>query len=196
MNRVRKHILGWFTKFNPLAAPSYSPFRVNLLLRLLISHQRILQHEGSLQSALSQLILSLSLLLVSIELGLHSYLANRIFDTIALLSDFLSDESRIHCACILRNQHHIHDLRIRFLLGDALHNEKDDHWLPSAYTIAATASSVEKRAPATTTKISNNAKFVPYPLQRWELVQDATPMLDENNSSLSLGLFGTEKVVI
>ncbi|KAI5357591.1 Putative mediator complex, subunit Med12 [Septoria linicola] len=37
-------------------------------------------------------------------------------------------------------------------------------------------------------------KVVPYMLRRWELMSDATPSMGDNDTSLSLGLFGARKV--
>lgn len=37
-------------------------------------------------------------------------------------------------------------------------------------------------------------KTMPFPLRRWEIMSDATPMVGDNDTSLSLGLFGARKV--
>ncbi|KXT10555.1 hypothetical protein AC579_8331 [Pseudocercospora musae] len=37
-------------------------------------------------------------------------------------------------------------------------------------------------------------KTVPFPLRRWEIMSDATPMVGDNDTSLSLSLFGARKV--
>ncbi|SMR64665.1 unnamed protein product [Zymoseptoria tritici ST99CH_3D1] len=37
-------------------------------------------------------------------------------------------------------------------------------------------------------------KIAPYPLRRWEIMSDATPVVGGNDTSLSLGLFGARKV--
>jgi mediator of RNA polymerase II transcription subunit 12 len=39
-----------------------------------------------------------------------------------------------------------------------------------------------------------DTKTVPFPLRRWEIMSDATPMVGDNDTSLSLGLFGARKV--
>ncbi|GAB7359604.1 hypothetical protein MBLNU230_g6788t1 [Neophaeotheca triangularis] len=39
-----------------------------------------------------------------------------------------------------------------------------------------------------------DVKTAPYPLRRWELLSDPTPVMGENDGSLSLGLFGARRV--
>ncbi len=35
---------------------------------------------------------------------------------------------------------------------------------------------------------------MPFPLRRWEIMPDPTPVMGENDTSLSLGLFGARRV--
>lgn len=42
-------------------------------------------------------------------------------------------------------------------------------------------------------RVGADAKVVPFPLRRWEIMSDATPMIGDNDTSLSLGLFGARK---
>lgn len=39
-----------------------------------------------------------------------------------------------------------------------------------------------------------DTKVLPFPVRRWEIMADATPMIGDNDTSLSLGLFGARKV--
>lgn len=42
--------------------------------------------------------------------------------------------------------------------------------------------------------VVGETKTVPFPLRRWEIMSDATPMVGDNDTSLSLSLFGARKV--
>lgn len=39
-----------------------------------------------------------------------------------------------------------------------------------------------------------DVRMMPFPLRRWEIMSDATPIIGDNDTSLSLGLFGARKV--
>jgi len=43
-------------------------------------------------------------------------------------------------------------------------------------------------------KVAGPGLRVPFPLRRWEVMPDATPTVGENDTSLSLGLFGARRV--
>lgn len=132
---------------------------------------------------LCHLLLSLSLILVNSNLGPHYTLPSRLFDLIAFFSDYLTPESRISCAAILRDQHNLRDSRLQRIFGVADTDEGESLHI----TGTARPSSLLSSDP------SNR---VPFPLRRWEMVQDATPMIGENDTSLSLNLFGTRKAVL
>ena len=130
-------------------------------------------------------MLSLSLLLVNPRLDSHPTLPNLLFDTISLLSDFLALETRLHCIQLLRDQHHIYDARLRFVLG--YENQEDSDSL-RLVTDGPNASHSEQE--------NASVRSVPFPLRRWEMVQDATPIFGENDTSLSLSLFEAKKAIL
>ena len=43
-------------------------------------------------------------------------------------------------------------------------------------------------------RVPVEVKMTPFPLRRWEIMPDPTPVMGENDASLSLGLFGARKV--
>ncbi|KAK5113154.1 hypothetical protein LTR85_010972 [Meristemomyces frigidus] len=43
-------------------------------------------------------------------------------------------------------------------------------------------------------RVQVEMKTTPFPLRRWEIMPDSTPVMGENDTSLSLGLFGARKV--
>ena len=156
---------------------------MNVLIFLLIIHQSTIQHPRFSQSTLFQVLISLSRLLIHPVLAFHPTLPSYLFDTIALLSDFLSDDTRTRCIRTLRDHHHSQDSRLRFIFGypETVNSE----WLQ---LITKSSTIVEAKAEGVTTQ--------PYSLRRWEMMQDATPVSTENDTSLSLTLFGARKSVL
>jgi len=155
---------------------------VELLLRLLIIHQTTIQNSKFSQNTLLQLLLSLSLLLNNLSLSSHP-LQHQVLDVLTLLSDSLSDDTRTRCIHTLRDQYRTKDPRLRFVFGyeETVENE----WLQ---LVSKSSSAAEGLATTTTTQ--------PYALRRWEMMQDATPLATENDTSLSLSLFGARKSVL
>lgn len=156
---------------------------IHVLISLLVIHQSTIQHPRFSQSALFQVLISLSRLLIHPFLALHPTLSSYVFDTLALLSDTLSDDTRTRCIRTLRDHHHSQDPRLRFIFGypENVNNE----WLQ-----LVTKSSTIAEAK------SEGLTMQPYSLRRWEMMQDATPVSTENDTSLSLTLFGARKSVL
>lgn len=156
---------------------------IEVLISLLIIHQSTIQHPRFSQSALFPVLISLSRLLIHPVLALHPSLPTYLFDTLALLSDSLSDDTRARCIRTLRDHHHSQDPRLRFIFGypEPVHGE----WLQL----------VTKSLTVAETK-SESVTMQPYSLRRWEMMQDATPVSTENDTSLSLTLFGARKSVL
>ena len=158
--------------------------RVDTLLRLLIIHHKVLQQDKKPQIHLS-LITALSLLLFKPLIAAHTKISHRIFDTLLFLSDSLSNESRYRCIQMLRDDHHIWDPRLRFVFGDS--DPTADEW--SQLSTKHCFTLIPKLgAPASVSK--------PFSLRNWEMMQDATPVAMENDTSLSLTLFGSRKSVL
>ena len=164
------------------------PFQfIDVILRLLTIHQTTIQHPKFSQNTLHQIVMSLALLLIHPLLTSHSDLSNRLSDVLSLLSDSLSDDNRSRCIRALRDHHQTRDPRLRFIFGYAETVEKEWLQLVTKSTSAA-ETKAEGAAAATTT--------IPFPLRRWEMMQDATPVATENDTSLSLTLFGARKSVL
>lgn len=161
---------------------------IDVILRLLTIHQTTIQHPKFSQSTLHQIVMSVALLLIHPLLTSHPDLSNRLCDVLSLLSDSLSDDNRSRCIRALRDYHQTRDPRLRFIFGYAETVEKEWLQLVTKSTSAA-ETKAEGAAAATTTTI-------PYPLRRWEMMQDATPVATENDTSLSLTLFGARKSVL
>lgn len=161
---------------------------LDVILRLLTIHQTTIQHPKFSQNTLHQIVMSLALLLIHPLLTPHPDLSNQLSDVLSLFSDSLSDDNRCRCIRALRDYHQSRDPRLRFIFGYAETVEKEWLQLVTKSTSAADPKA-EGTAAATTSTI-------PYPLRRWEMMQDATPVATENDTSLSLTLFGARKSVL
>ena len=161
---------------------------IDVLLRLLTIHQTTIQHPKFSQHTLFQLLMSLALLSIHAFQSPHPTLPNDLFDTLSLLSDCLSDDTRSRCIRTLRDYHQTRDPRLRFVFGygEIVENE----WLQ----IITKSPSTAKNKPDSTAIAMTMMQ--PYPLRRWEMMQDATPVATENDTSLSLTLFGARKPVL
>lgn len=159
---------------------------IDILLRLLIIHQSTIRSPKSSQSFLFHLLMCLSLLLIHPILTSSYGLSNRIHDVLTLFSDSISDDTRSRCVRCLRDHHRTRDPRLRFIFGysDVVESER-------LQFITKPLSAAESSLEGSTTAHPN-----PYPLRRWEMMQDATPVATENDTSLSLTLFGSRKSVL
>lgn len=156
---------------------------IDVLISLLIMHQSTIQHPRFSQSALFQILISLGRLLINPFLAFHPTLPTYVFDTLAFLSDSLSEDTRTRCIRTLRDHHHWQDPRLKFVFG--FPETVDSAWLQ-----LVTKSSTIAEAK------SEGVLMQSYSLRRWEMMQDATPVSTENDTSLSLTLFGARKSVL
>ena len=147
-------------------------------------YQGILRHAKFPQQTLCRLLLSLAFFLVNPNIVHHYPSSKLLFDITALVSDSLSSESRSSCVTVLCEQHNIRDFRLEYLLGasDQGQNGSLLHVVGTGGTSHSFAADTVNR-----TRLS---------LRRWEMVQDATPIIGENDTSLSLTLFGARKAVL
>ena len=160
--------------------------RIDALLRLLVVHQVAMQDPRYPQNNLHQLLIALSLLLIDPILASNPSLSHRMFDLLSLLTDFLSDDTRLRCIRSLRDDHRTQDPRLRFIFGYS--NCVESEWLQFVSRSSSAAEARPGGAAVTASKA--------YHIRRWEMMQDATPLTTENDTSLSLTLFGSRKSVL
>ena len=168
---------------------------LDILLRLLLIHQSTLQHPKFSQNTLSRLLITLSILLINPILSSHPSLPSHIFDTLAYLTDLQTEETRSRCIRTLRDQQRTKDTRLVFLFGyfESMENE----WLQLVTNPTSTAS--ESRATGAAlgpAAMAATTVLQPFSIRRWEMMHDATPLVTENDTSLSLTLFGARKAVL
>ncbi len=171
----------------------HSYISLEILLRLLVIHQSTMHHPKISQNTLARLLITLSILLVNPILSSHPTLPSYIFDTLAYLTDLQTEETRSHCIRILRDQQRTKDPRLLFLFGysESIENE----WLQFVANPVSIALDPRATAAALTAAVATPT-MQPFPLRRWEMMQDATPLVTENDTSLSLTLFGARKAVL
>lgn len=173
----------------------HSYLSIDILLRLLLIHQSALQHPKFSQSTLARLLVTLSLLFINPILSSHPTLPSYIYDTLAFLTDLQTEETRLRCIRTLRDQQRTKEPCLVFLFGysESIENE----WLQLVTNTTSTASESKPTGEATGSVATATTTTVqPFPLRRWEMMQDATPLITENDTALSLTLFGARKAVL
>ena len=162
---------------------------LDIILRLLRAHQITIEHPQFPQPVLVKILLSLSLFLIQLARQPQTQLSTSANDISLVLSDSLSEESRSRCIQSLQEQK-IDDPQIRFIFGypEVLKSE----WLQLVHDHAKMS---EARAAGVAVPSMTTTTF-PYPVRKWEMIQDATPIVGANDTSISLTLFGTRKSVL
>ena len=109
----------------------------------------------------------------------HKHIAPDTFDLLTILSDSISPAIQTNCIRILHDQYHLQDSRLHYIFGHHASN-LDDAWLQ----LATGGEGTEKPT------------LQAFPIRRWETMPDATPLMTENDTSISLTLFGARKKVL
>ena len=171
-----------------------------ILLRLLTIHRSVFAHPKLAQSTVARLAYHLALLLIQPAVNADHALATRLFDLLALLSDVLTPETRHSCFRALCEQQRLRDPRLRFLFGTAgtasgsplLFVEADKTSALGKVLAAPTSNGV-----AGSTVAEGQAPLgKPYEPNRWELLSNANPVMGENDTCISLSVFGAKKAVL
>lgn len=160
-------------------------FSIDTLLRLLIVHQAAVHCARLSEGSLIQLLVTLSLLLTHQSCDTCPKISERVLDVLALFTESLSDEIRFQCVRVLRDQHRTRDPRLLFLFGYSENTEGE--WLQ---LITNPLSAVGAKPDGATESMQ------PFPVRKWEMMQDTTPLVTENDTSLSLTLFGARTTVL
>lgn len=155
---------------------------IETLLRILVIYQHSLLSSKPSQDAFVRLLLAVSSLLVLPCLDGDLPLSNFVFDVLALLTDSMSNDTRVYCMRVLEDDGKARDPRLRFLFG---YPWGDDSM---RFQISSVPESSKGGAHLTEPQA--------FPWRRWEMMQEATPVIGENDTSLSLGLFGARQAVL
>lgn len=167
---------------------------IDVVLRLLIIHHCSFARLRSSQPNVARLLLTLSSLLIHCRLAHNAYLTTHIFDVLSLLTDSLADDTRTTCIRILSDQFKTRDPRLCFLFGYS--DGIDDETLHLASTLSLSLSPTTATTTTSEPKRGGVKTMTQFHLRRWEMMQEATPIVGENDTSLSLVLFGARKAVL
>ena len=195
---------------------------LKLLLHLSVLYtSNAIPESDDPKSGRDNLLATLCVLLGHPGLQCHQGILEYIHDVASALSDTLPSEALAALSqAMARNG--FRDPRLASIIGSSTQNP--DSWLalvsypqPQAAGGSAQAKALLQRAAQQQQQAINagrsgapvlqrsmsmragqqvqgEAKVVPYVLRRWEVMSDATPSMGDNDTSLSLGLFGARKV--
>ncbi|KAI9754382.1 MAG: RNA polymerase II mediator complex subunit, partial [Candelina submexicana] len=141
-------------------------FWVDVLLRVVIIHRGTFQQTKVRTFDQARLLIALCSILVSEYFEDDSDLTDTALDVASCLVDDLPDEARIQCMKYLKERSY--DSRLRYLFG-------------------------YQEGPSDRLKLSQRGKLRPYPLRHWEILPEPTPVVGDNDTSLSLTLFEARK---
>ena len=182
----------YFRLFIPLVGPCLSHrstcadiFSTDILLRLLTIHQTAVHCSRLSESSLVQLLVTLSLFLTHQSFGSDPRISEHVLDVLALLTESLSDETRSQCIRVLRDRYRTRDPRLLFLFGYSENSEGE--WLQLITNLLPVVGAKTDGSTGSTQQ---------FPVRKWEMMQDTTPLVTENDTSLSLTLFGARKTVL
>ena len=158
---------------------------LHLLLNLIILHRTSLQSPQFPRAKIGQLLISIGFLLLSSKSVFNHTITSKLSDTMAFLSDIIEPDTTSLDLDALQQQYLYRDHRVRFIIGRI---EDEGNLL----CLLVTRHSKQFSIDSTT---HNHAEATRYPLRYWEMVPEASPVFGENDTSPSLGLFGTLKAI-
>lgn len=164
------------TKWLPLLL-SFSTIHFSAFVDTKVGHE----HRSKALLALAAILLELQALDDSTEN--ISAIREETFDLALHLVDALPDDMRQHCITSLRE---VSNWRISYLFS--ITKDPSDWLVLSQKERLPVGGPTERRGAG-----MEREKVAPYPLRRWEMLGEPTPNIGENDTSLSLTLFGARK---
>ncbi|KAL9014447.1 MAG: hypothetical protein Q9173_000908 [Seirophora scorigena] len=152
--------------------------KLDALLRLLYVHESAFYIPNASEITITQILVLLSLIVVHPLPALYIHISNDICDFLVTLVEHLSPAIHSRCINSLHNQYHIKDSRFDYIYG--YHGSTDNKWIKFVMGESLTRKAVRQA----------------FPIRRWETLPDATPLMTENDTSISLTLFGARKAVL
>lgn len=129
-------------------------------------------------SAITQLLVLLSLLLFHPFPDRHTHIPDEICDFLTIIVDHVLPAIQLRCIRTLHHQHHLKDSQLFYIYGHPVTAE--DNWLQMLTGQGSTRKKTQQA----------------FPVRRWETLPEATPLMTENDTSISLTLFGARKAVL
>ncbi|KAL8922198.1 MAG: hypothetical protein Q9172_003659 [Xanthocarpia lactea] len=152
------------------------------LLRLVHVHQTAFSTPNVSEDALTRLLVLLGLILAHPFPTTYSYLSQDICDFLTIISDSISPSIQARCLHVLQKQYRLKDPRLQYIF--AFSDADEDAWLQLSTGTTTNSSSTRQQT------------LHHFPIRKWETMQDATPLMTENDTSISLSLFGARKSVL
>jgi mediator of RNA polymerase II transcription subunit 12 len=145
-------------------------------------------HESRAKALLALAATLLELQALDMSTASVNDLTEQTFDLALHLVDSLPDDMRQNCIRSLRDV--ISNPRLSYLFS---FGTNPSEWLvlsqkekgPSSQTVGANGSGEGR--------VAEKEKLTPFPLRRWEMLGEPTPNIGENDTSLSLTLFGARR---
>ena len=173
------------------------------LLRLISNHASVFSHPAIPASIHLNIHLSLTSLLTNPTIQSDNPLLISLLNTTTLLSDSIPSPIRNQLIQTLTTHNIPPNNTLYFLLGPSTQNIEDTdlHLISTPVAAGIDPTLLPKDNPpllqgGIIPVLDSTARITPFHLHRWEMVQDATPMIGDNDTSLSLALFGARKAVL
>ena len=155
---------------------------ISALLSILTLHIASVGDSSFPQALLHGAIMVLSILLANAHItALSSSISNQLTDLLFIYSDFLQDDTRNRLSQARHNFAISDEPLLDYIVGKL--ESRNNGWLQ----ISSAASPGGTEAPKAPQAFN---------IKRWETLQDATPLMGENDACLNLALFGAQKAVI
>ena len=164
---------------------------ISLQLSVLALHLPSIDDPAFPQPLLHSAITILSILLTTNSpVSSLPGISKQLNDLLIVLSDFLHDDTRIQ---LLRTRHTFptpNDPRLDYIFGTS--EPTVDGWLQ---LVSNTKSHLPSSAPRKSSGVLKQTTKL-FHIRHWEMMQDATPVMGENDASLCLTLLGARKAII
>ncbi|KAL8779298.1 MAG: hypothetical protein Q9194_001513 [Teloschistes cf. exilis] len=155
-----------------------SHIKLTALLRLIHIHQSLIYRTNVSEIAVTQLLILLGRLVLHSFPTTYTHLSDEIFDLLVVVIGSTPASIQSRCRRIFHDQYHFNDSRLQYIFGSG--GSGGDTWLQLATGSGPTERSAQQD----------------YPIRKWEAMPDATPLMTENDTSISLTLFGARKKVL
>lgn len=162
---------------------------VGILLRLVAIYRVVFRQSEKTQETLIHLTLSLGCLLLNPIFATQNALSLQIFDAFAVFSDLRSHKDRPRDINLSWYSQNLQDSRLLSVYKDSSNNKSEGEslWLVPRPGLAYNAHEDDPWSDVTTQL---------YDFRTWENMQDATPVIGENDSVFNLCLFATQYALL
>ena len=162
--------------------------RLDITFHLISVQRRALYHPDFPQASLGRTAMMLCLINADFQFWTRYSFRRKLYHTIVLVAATLGPHMRKQVAQTLKSKHRVWNEHLSFLFGPSeTEEEKVLHLEDMGHQSKADSGSLNR------SKHEEIGTLEPFCLRRWELVQDATPAIGENDASPSLALFGAKK---